>query len=217
MCWYGIQKQPKHVWIWDFSILAKGGQDGTKEDEAATDKWLVSCHNCCRTICTKHQTLDLPFPFTAWVKRVVFAFLFFLPESPSESSSLLLSCLPFAFFWELDPYTYSLAFCLALSSVSPSSVFGFQMKIDLQGPPCELWREKDLALDNNIMYLLYINRSTLSFLWLGCHLADVACSLGWLLLCQGPSPQPEASQNWYLWNQLDAEQHHCSSHLCSGQ
>jgi hypothetical protein len=115
------------------------------------------------TMYTKHQTLDLPFPFTAWVKRVFFAFLFFPPESPPESSSLLLSCLPFGFFRELDPYTYSLAFCLALSSVSSSSVFGFHMKIDLQGPPHELWRGKDIALDNIIIYLC-IDRSTLSFL-----------------------------------------------------
>ena len=129
--------------LWVFCILARG-QDGTKDFLwilGRAGKWLNSCQNCCLTKDTKYQTFDLPFPFVVQVKRVFFAFLLFLPESPSESSSLLLSCLPFVFFWEPDPYTYSLAFCLVLSSVSSSSVFGFQMKMDLQGQPHELCEE----------------------------------------------------------------------------
>ena len=64
-----------------------------------------------------------------------FAFLFFPSEPPSESlSSLLLPCLPFPFFREPDPYTYSLTFWLVPSSVeSSASFFGFQMKMDLHG------------------------------------------------------------------------------------
>lgn len=159
------------------SISAKEAIQYKNDAAAAGNKWFMS--KCLvHQLHYIYQTLDLPFPFMVWVKRVFFAFFFFFPSQlPSESSSLLFSCLPFDFFRLPDPYTNSFAFSLFLSSVASLSVFGFQMKMDLQGQPCKTER-KTVALDRDVEYK-HISWPTLNFLKPGYHLADVACSPGW--------------------------------------